>query len=215
MRVNNKDFSKGMKAVLAGTLLLAASGSAGAFTLAGGPVTGGFSFTGSFNLPANATLADATSLLFPSGFTVLNSSGSAANWVGATGTIQDLTSFNVTTPILGYITSGSLTFELDSLSVSVQNSHLLGLVGNGWLMGPLLLGLNAPGGNGAGTGGGSGPAPATLLLSAQSIGTIQSFSGTITTVPVPAAVWLFGSGLLGLAGVARRRGTEKASERHH
>jgi hypothetical protein len=25
------------------------------------------------------------------------------------------------------------------------------------------------------------------------------------TVPVPAAVWLFGSGLLGLVGVARRR----------
>ncbi|MGB5472528.1 MAG: DNRLRE domain-containing protein [Gammaproteobacteria bacterium] len=28
---------------------------------------------------------------------------------------------------------------------------------------------------------------------------------SITTVPVPAAVWLFGSGLLGLIGVARRR----------
>lgn len=31
----------------------------------------------------------------------------------------------------------------------------------------------------------------------------------VTTVPIPAAVWLFGSGLLGLLGVARRR---KASE---
>jgi hypothetical protein len=28
-----------------------------------------------------------------------------------------------------------------------------------------------------------------------------------TTVPVPAAVWLFGSALLGLAGIARRRET--------
>jgi len=28
--------------------------------------------------------------------------------------------------------------------------------------------------------------------------------GTVAAVPVPAAVWLFGSGLLGLAGVARR-----------
>ncbi len=27
----------------------------------------------------------------------------------------------------------------------------------------------------------------------------------VTTIPVPAAVWLFGSGLLGLVGVARRR----------
>ena len=26
-----------------------------------------------------------------------------------------------------------------------------------------------------------------------------------TTVPVPAAVWLFGSGLIGLIGVARRK----------
>lgn len=34
-----------------------------------------------------------------------------------------------------------------------------------------------------------------------------SIEGTYTTsaVPVPAAVWLFGSGLVGLAGVARRR----------
>lgn len=29
--------------------------------------------------------------------------------------------------------------------------------------------------------------------------------GTVSAVPVPAAVWLFGSGLLGLVGVARRR----------
>ena len=31
--------------------------------------------------------------------------------------------------------------------------------------------------------------------------------GTMTVVPVPAAVWLFGSGLLGLVGVARRKKT--------
>jgi len=28
----------------------------------------------------------------------------------------------------------------------------------------------------------------------------------VTTVPLPTAVWLLGSGLIGLAGVARRRG---------
>ena len=27
----------------------------------------------------------------------------------------------------------------------------------------------------------------------------------VTTVPVPAAVWLFGSGLIGLVGLARRK----------
>lgn len=31
------------------------------------------------------------------------------------------------------------------------------------------------------------------------------YQATLTTVPVPAAVWLFGSGLIGLAGLARRK----------
>lgn len=38
-------------------------------------------------------------------------------------------------------------------------------------------------------------------------GTWTSFQ--MTPVPVPAAVWLFGSGLLGLAGVARRKQNKK------
>jgi len=37
----------------------------------------------------------------------------------------------------------------------------------------------------------------------QIFGTWNTF--TLTPVPVPAAVWLFGSGLLGLVGVARRK----------
>lgn len=32
-----------------------------------------------------------------------------------------------------------------------------------------------------------------------------AFSGSLSIVPVPAAVWLFGSGLLGLVGIARRK----------
>lgn len=34
---------------------------------------------------------------------------------------------------------------------------------------------------------------------------VPSFVGAYSVVPVPAAVWLFGSGLIGLAGFARRR----------
>jgi len=29
--------------------------------------------------------------------------------------------------------------------------------------------------------------------------------GDVSAVPVPAAVWLFGSGLVGLVGIARRK----------
>ncbi len=36
-------------------------------------------------------------------------------------------------------------------------------------------------------------------------GQSPAFNGVVSAVPVPAAVWLFGSGLLGLVGVARRR----------
>jgi hypothetical protein len=32
-----------------------------------------------------------------------------------------------------------------------------------------------------------------------------TIGGNISTVPVPAAAWLFGSGLLGLVGIARRK----------
>jgi hypothetical protein len=52
----------------------------------------------------------------------------------------------------------------------------------------------------------------TPMATAPFAGQTAAFSGTLTctdcqapTVPVPAAVWLFGSGLLGLVGVARRK----------
>lgn len=35
--------------------------------------------------------------------------------------------------------------------------------------------------------------------------TVDTLTQSITSVPVPAAVWLFGSGLIGLIGLARRR----------
>ncbi len=41
--------------------------------------------------------------------------------------------------------------------------------------------------------------------------TYQQVLVTVQPIPVPAAVWLFGSGLLGLLSVARRRASRKAS----
>ena len=61
------------------------------------------------------------------------------------------------------------------------------------------------------SGGGSSPASVTDPYSLKIIATIHhtvagvsSFDAEIRAVPVPAAAWLFGSGLLGLAGMARR-----------
>ena len=60
---------------------------------------------------------------------------------------------------------------------------------------------------------GAGPAPAgTAMITDPFPGQTPAFGGTMTCtscepppIPVPAAVWLFGSGLLGLVGVARRK----------
>ena len=47
---------------------------------------------------------------------------------------------------------------------------------------------------------------ATILASSSAFpGFHPAFSGSLTQVPIPAAAWLMGSGLLGLVGVARRR----------
>ncbi len=46
---------------------------------------------------------------------------------------------------------------------------------------------------------------APVLFTSSGSGTWSDFNAAPPAVPVPAAVWLFGSGLLGLVGVARRR----------
>lgn len=55
-----------------------------------------------------------------------------------------------------------------------------------------------------GAGGGSAVSLSSFDVSFSSTTGLESLSAA-SAVPVPAAVWLFGSGLLGLAGVARRR----------
>jgi hypothetical protein len=53
-----------------------------------------------------------------------------------------------------------------------------------------------------------GGAPLVTSFSVSARGSVTSFrisDITVSAVPVPAAAWLMGSGLLGLAGVARRR----------
>ena len=45
----------------------------------------------------------------------------------------------------------------------------------------------------------------TKMAAGPFVGSPVGFAGAPAAIPVPAAVWLFGSGLVGLVGVARRR----------
>jgi hypothetical protein len=49
------------------------------------------------------------------------------------------------------------------------------------------------------------PTSLTDLFETRSTITSTSFSGSISTVPIPAAAWLFGSALLGLFGITRKQ----------
>jgi hypothetical protein len=79
----------------------------------------------------------------------------------------------------------------DQLGVGLgQTAALYGLTGNG----------------------GTGQAQSYLLgsLELTSAGLLETIGSTPPTTPLPAAVWLFGSGLLGLVGVGRRRAASAA-----
>jgi len=108
----------------------------------------------------------------------------------------------------------------DSLHLNGANSGVNGVFGtadsannaNFDLYGTLVSqGGLVPGGSAitlyglSGNGGGTGNALAYNLGTASFSGGTLSFTGNGNTVPLPAAVWLFGSGLVGLAGISRRR----------
>lgn len=89
--------------------------------------------------------------------------------------------------------SDPFSFELEAVTVNSQSATNLSLSGTGTIFG-------APAGFDA--------TPGTWELTANTADGSTTFSwssSTVGVVPVPAAVWLFGSGLLGLVGIARRR----------
>lgn len=151
-------------------------------------ITGDMGVTGSYSTSGGSDLSDDTLLILGSvtGTSGSGDIGSMVGW-GTSGSINNgvisLASFTTVTDVF---TIGGWQLDLTSLSIVDQTADLLTLEGSGFLSGNAfdITGVN-------------------WTFSASAVGT--SYSMTMTAVPVPAAVWLFGSGLLGLIGVARRK----------
>jgi hypothetical protein len=125
---------------------------------------------------------------------------------------------------VGYIDSGSLAGNYVAGGKSYAWSYG-SVVGNVWGQGPgNIAGSTDLYGQGSDTENTALGSSVTLygVTGNSSTGTVQSYVlGTLelstlgdlmtTPVPLPAAVWLFGSGLLGLAGVGRRRSVAVAT----
>lgn len=113
------------------------------------------------------------------------------------GDLSDVTFFSTGTggtvslapfaPVINFINIEHWSFDLLSLNIIDQEVDLLTLKGTGLLHDT------------------DGVFTSTNAVWELTTRTNNSYGITITAVPVPAAVWLFGSGLLGLVGYARRK----------
>lgn len=147
-------------------------------------ITGGMGMTGSYTVDATTfTLGSATGT---SGTDIL---GTTVGFPTPGNINNGAINFASFTSVANVLDIGGWQFDMDSL-LNESTSSLWKFTGSG-----SLTDLNGVYENTA----------ATYVLSANPTGSSYSISINATVVPVPAAVWLFGSGLLGLVGVARRK----------
>lgn len=170
-----------VKLVVASALSLVASGAFAA------TISGTLNLTGSYAAAGGTDLSDAT---------VIDLSGGSVNATAATGDFASTISFpppigsgtstmiSPFAPVIDFLTIGGWQLDLSSLNIVDQEADLLTLTGTGVLSGNGFEATNA-----------------SWTFSAESA---SSYSMSITEVPIPAAAWLFGSALVGLAGIRRK-----------
>ncbi len=168
------------------------SANAFAATMNGSLIAGGaYSATGGANF-GDATAID-LSTVFANGGTEDVTGTIDVFTPPGTGGSASLTAF---LPGNNFFTVGGWTLDLSTLNVIDQTANVLNLSGKGVLSG---MGIDLNGNNFS--------FDATDVDWSFSSQSTTSYSMTVSTavVPVPAAAWLFVSGLLGLVGIARRR----------
>ena len=130
-------------------------------------------------LPSTATAGSITLTLGFASNTLVN------------GTLNDLVLFDIGTPDAFTVTINNQTMTASTLDTGFTTSK-------GAQLNAAVIDLSSFGvANGA-------TVPSIDIGLARG-GASFALAGAISSVPVPAAVWLFGSGLLGLVGVARRK----------
>jgi len=140
---------------------------------------------------APASLDVATGIRFDSSTSVDQASGDFSGLVGNSVTMTDFQFGPLLSPNPVDVWSvGGFTFSMNAVNVVFQNAAFLLLSGTGTV-----------------SAAGFDDTPGSWELSAQTADqkTFSWSASSATVVPVPAAVWLFGSGLIGMAGIARRR----------
>ena len=178
------------KSILAAALLAATAGTAQAAV---------YDFAGTFQMrdPTGALMQNDTTLTG----TMDMDLGTGAATASISSTMPFFgsmwTAHNITMQMTGPTTAaGAMMFDWGATTnIAVTVDFGVTMNGNGTID---FITLDGPSADGiAGNPMDNGPFP----------GFNAAFLGTATpqAVPVPAAVWLFGSGLVGLAGVARRR----------
>ena len=161
----------------------------------------GGSYTGpspTLREPVGNSLIVATSVDSASALTVANAGGVAGS--AATGINTDVKNLNAKT----FDAFNGTTQGIFGTTGSAGGTNLT-LYGNGLNMKGTSIGSTYGLYGLTGNGTTSGVAIAFSLGSAVFNGTTLSFTGNTAVTPLPAAAWLFGSGLLGLLGIGRRR----------
>jgi len=146
-------------------------------------VGGGYIASGGTDL-SDATILELTSVLSTSG------TGTLGTTVGlfTSGSVNNgsITINPFTSPQTNLFVIGGWQLDLSSLNIVDQTASILTMEGTGVLSGTGFEDTNA-----------------IWTFSAQNTG--SSYSMMISAVPLPAAVWLFGSGLIGLIAISRRK----------